>query len=596
MRRFRLTHATRSYPKHSAHRVRFFHQETKPYNVAVIGGGITGLTAAWRLCQDPKCQKITLYEKSSQLGGWLQSETADVDGGRVVFEYGPRTIRASDPAALPMLDLLFSLGMTEQLFLIDRRSPAALNRYIYYPNHLVRMPGPEPNSGPLSSMWRGLKTLLTEPLFEGAIGAFLKEPIRDARTDRQDESIGDFVSRRLSPKMADNLASAVFHGIFAGDIYKLSAQTILGAQHALEKKHDSVTAGIVENMQEKKRVVTADHLLATWSVQEQRSLGHFDRLRAVLKSMSVFALRDGISEIARVMAKKFQEHSHKIQVVTEADIKAIRREENHDITISLDKGKNRVTSQTFNRVIATAPPPELARLIEAGSTKDSQRPTGTISRLKEHNYAVNVMVVNLYYDAPNLIPHRGFGYLIPRSVSFDQNPERGLGVIFGSETSQPQDTAPGTKLTVMMGGHWWDGWAESDLPSPEEGIRMARSLLKRHLGIEAAPALARARLQRDAIPQFTVNHLTRMASLSRAVREDFDRRLTLAGNWYSMHGVGINDCVTQGYLAATWGVDSTEGVGPLLNTMSDLMEDQAGGIPTSSQRYLMMKYQEIKRA
>lgn len=251
-----------------------------------------------------------------------------------------------------------------------------------------------------------------------------------------------------------------------------------------------------------------------------------------------------------------------------------------------------MTSETFNRVIATAPAPELARLIEAGSANDTQKPMESITRLKNHNYAVTVMVVNLYYDEPNLNPYRGFGYLIPRSIPFEQNPERGLGVIFSSETSYQQDTAPGTKLTVMMGGHWWDGYKESDLPTPEEGIHMARSLLKRHLGIEASPAVARARLQRNAIPQYTVNHLTRMEGLSRAVRDEFDSRLTLAGNWYSMHGVGINECITQGYMAATWGVDSTEGIdvsseiGSLMADVRPLMVDQAGGIPTASPRYL----------
>jgi protoporphyrinogen/coproporphyrinogen III oxidase len=116
MRSFRLPPAIRSYPSTSAHRVRFFHQETKPYNAAVIGGGITGLTAAWRLCQDHKCEKITLYEKSSKLGGWLQSETVEVEGGHVVFEYGPRTIRASDPSALPMLDLVSLLLYNLRVF------------------------------------------------------------------------------------------------------------------------------------------------------------------------------------------------------------------------------------------------------------------------------------------------------------------------------------------------------------------------------------------------------------------------------------------------------------------------------------------------
>lgn len=66
----------------------------KPYNAAVIGGGITGLTAALRLSENPECSKVTLYEKSSRLGGYVQSETIPIDGGKVVFEYGPRTIRS----------------------------------------------------------------------------------------------------------------------------------------------------------------------------------------------------------------------------------------------------------------------------------------------------------------------------------------------------------------------------------------------------------------------------------------------------------------------------------------------------------------------
>lgn len=79
---------------------------SKPYDVAVIGGGITGLTAAYRLSQDPNCKGVTLYEKSFRLGGWLESEKRKVDGGEVVFEHGPRTLRTAMPSALPMMDLV----------------------------------------------------------------------------------------------------------------------------------------------------------------------------------------------------------------------------------------------------------------------------------------------------------------------------------------------------------------------------------------------------------------------------------------------------------------------------------------------------------
>jgi oxygen-dependent protoporphyrinogen oxidase len=248
--------------------------------------------------------------------------------------------------------------------------------------------------------------------------------------------------------------------------------------------------------------------------------------------------------------------------------------------ISTQNDKN-TESQAFDRVIATASPAELNKMIEAGHPEDSGRkPVKTIARLKDHNYAVNVMVVNLYYDQPNLIPHRGFGYLIPQNVPLEQNPERALGVIFGSETSQGQDTAPGTKLTIMMGGHWWDNWPDSDIPSTEEAIAMSRRLLKRHIGIDETPAVARARFQRQAVPQYTVHHLHRMTTLSGEVREEFNSRLTLAGNWYGITGVGLTNCVAQAYLAASYGVGSFPGPPkePVERKFVTEMEKQVGGV------------------
>lgn len=76
------------------------------HDVAILGGGITGLTAAYRLSKDPSCSKVTIYEKGPGLGGWIQSERIPVDGGDVVFEYGPRTLRLAPPASFGLLDLV----------------------------------------------------------------------------------------------------------------------------------------------------------------------------------------------------------------------------------------------------------------------------------------------------------------------------------------------------------------------------------------------------------------------------------------------------------------------------------------------------------
>lgn len=149
------------------------------------------------------------------------------------------------------------------------------------------------------------------------------------------------------------------------------------------------------------------------------------------------------------------------------------------------------------------------------------------------------MVVNLFYSSPHIIPVQGFGYLLPRSLPLEGNPELALGVIFDTDATPGQDAVPGTKVTVMIGGHWW-----SDLdmyPTEEEGLDKAKTLLKRHLGIKDEPIVTRVSLQRDCIPQYPVNHDEKMSRLSCDLNRLYGGRLRVAGNSYT--GVGVNDCI-----------------------------------------------------
>ena len=225
---------------------------------------------------------------------------------------------------------------------------------------------------------------------------------------------------------------------------------------------------------------------------------------------------------------------------------------------------NQVKTFDYEYVISTIPPVALAKTMRKIDHPHAQlKPVGwTADLLRKQDYAVTVIVVNLYYPNPNLLPvEDGFGYLIPRSIPYEQNPECGLGVIFASSSSVgngtdpsssevSQDSAPGTKLTVMLGGHYWDGFEE--YPDHDTAVKMARDMLKRHMNITDTPTVARTRLQKDAIPQYTVGHLDRMYELSDVVRKEYNGRLTLAGNWYN--GVSVGDCVKQGILSATYGI------------------------------------------
>jgi protoporphyrinogen oxidase len=93
----------------------------------------------------------------------------------------------------------------------------------------------------------------------------------------------------------------------------------------------------------------------------------------------------------------------------------------------------------------------------------------------------------------------------------------------------------------MLGGHWWDEWSESDLPTSEKCIEMAKSVLKRHLGIEVEPEATMVNLQPDCIPQYTVGHSQRLKEAHLALLRNFGGRLKVAGNSYT--GVGVNDCL-----------------------------------------------------
>ena len=183
----------------------------------------------------------------------------------------------------------------------------------------------------------------------------------------------------------------------------------------------------------------------------------------------------------------------------------------------------------YSHVISTISGKTLSELVQ---------PPGILDDLAR-TPSVTVMVVNLFFSNPDLLLVHGFGYLLPRSLPFEQNPERALGVVFDSDATIGQDNVPGTKLTVMLGGHWWDGW--NTYPDEEEGACMARAVLARHLKIMEEPQTIRVSLQKNCIPQYTVGHANRMWAASADLEHHFHGRLRVAGNSYT--GVGLNDCV-----------------------------------------------------
>ena len=177
----------------------------------------------------------------------------------------------------------------------SKESVAAQNRFIYFPDHLVRLPGPG------SSILNVLYSMFTEPLYKNMFSASVTELFKPARANSiDDDSIGSFISRRFHSSLADNLVSAGIHGIYAGDIYQMSVRSIMPYLWYAEEAAKSVTAGFVGGWSLHWPHDTA--LEAEWSKASPVS----DTIQAIRNS-SVFTFRKGIGQLADRLETKLAE-------------------------------------------------------------------------------------------------------------------------------------------------------------------------------------------------------------------------------------------------------------------------------------------------
>lgn len=205
----------------------------------IVGGGITGLSAAWFLLkQNPKA-KITLLEKENRLGGWIRTSN---EGG-FLFEKGPRTFPYSRNPHL--LELVRDLKLE-----IISSEPAAAKRFILHKGHL-RTPG---------SFMPMLIPYLIRELF-----------IRPSKAD--DESIYDFAARRFSPKIAETFFDPLTLGIYSGDIRKLSIRACFPALYKWEREKGSVVRGLFSGPKSKaKGLFTVKNGMETLIQELQKQL------------------------------------------------------------------------------------------------------------------------------------------------------------------------------------------------------------------------------------------------------------------------------------------------------------------------------------
>ena len=189
--------------------------------VVVVGGGISGLAAAWRLQRAGA--EVVLLEAGERTGGKIRTERTD---GWLV-EHGPNGFLSSRTA---VLDLAKDVGLEAALMPAD---DAAEHRYLFVGGRLRAVPHSPPKfmKSNLLSL-RGRMRLAAEPLIP-------------RRTDPSDESVRAFAARRIGPEAADKLVDPMVTGIYAGDVSQLSLRAAFPKLHALESEHGSLVRGML---------------------------------------------------------------------------------------------------------------------------------------------------------------------------------------------------------------------------------------------------------------------------------------------------------------------------------------------------------------
>ncbi|KAI6040920.1 hypothetical protein EDC04DRAFT_2673375 [Pisolithus marmoratus] len=493
-----------------------------PTSIAVLGGGLTGLSAAFYLTRRFPTARIAVYNAEARFGGWVRSDRVRVsytnhdgklENADVVLEAGPRTLR---PNARSVLELIHLLNLSPTLLTVPKSSHAARSRFLYIPEYggLCRLP-----SAPLdflSPSRRHIGRLL--------LSSVAREPFkrRNRRPGLDDESVDDFVARRFGSEWSRIFASSLVHGIYAADARRLSLRSAFPSLwEAEERGNGSVVSGILRRSP------------PLTSVEEPTSyeLGH---LQDTMRDVSVYSFREGIGTLTNALVKYLREHPN-VSMYGGVRITGLRinprRKQFELITTAME-------SVSPTHVVSTLPLFRLHGLLT---------PAIPLPHLTANTYT-SVTVVNLVFPRPpsssSPLHPEGFGYLVPRPPDgyFNGNNRLGiLGCVFDSSSTAAQDSSDAVvKMTIMLGGPY------VSCSLPQVNVPNLLSELSTHLGRTLPePILVKVHHNQHCIPLYSVGHSQRMEELEHVLAsEPWAGRMEVIGA--GVGGVSVGDCVEAG--------------------------------------------------
>lgn len=442
-----------------------------PAPVAIVGGGVTGLTAAFRLRQ--RGIPSVVYESGPRLGGPVH--TTERDG--YLAEDGPNTLLETSPKLRQLID---DVGLKDQCLTSD---PAANRRYIVRGGRLLAVPDSLPG-------W------ITTPLFSfGAKLNVLGELLRPRGRAGVEESVADFVRRRLGQEFLDYAINPFVGGVYAGNPERLSVREAFPKLHQVETRYRSLFLGQM------------------LGARERRRSGETPKDRAPKLSF-----RHGLGALVTALGRELG-----AAVRLDSPVTALRRDA-RGWQVTVRRGDCE-TSAEHSAVLLAAPAHRLAGIqLDAG-------PGATLSWLGDIHYAAVTVLVLGFRREDVAHPLDGFGALIP-----EVEKQAILGAIFSSSLFPGRAPAGHVTLTCYLGG---SRSPELALASEETQLASTREALGRLLGVRGEPTFVHRTVHRQAIPQYLLGFgefRARMTALEQQAPG-----LRLAGHF--RNGIALTDCL-----------------------------------------------------
>jgi len=455
--------------------------------IAIVGGGIAGLSAAYRLEEKRRGGvplDYVLFEAAPRLGGVLG--TNHVNG--CLVEAGPDSFLTEKPWAA---DLCRQVGLGDQLI---GSNDADRKTYLLTGGKLTVMP-----DGLMFMVPTKILPTVFSPLFSvGTKLRMAREWFHPPHKANGDETVAALVTRHYGSEMVDRLADPLLSGVYGGEASQLSVRAVLPRFAEMEAKHGSLGRAMLAARRKMGQAAQAPPKPLFTSLKD----GMQQLVDAVLARLTASSLRRG-TYVSSVQPE------HGKWIVT-ADQRSLE----------------------FEAVVVATPTQAAAAVLKDASAE-------LAGELGAIQYSSSVTLTLGYDKAVRDSLPPGFGFLVPRSEG-----KRMLAATFVHNKFPHRAPADSALIRCFLGGARDEAILQL---SDEEIVQTARRELREILGLEAVPQFSRVYKWKGAMAQYSVGHLERLERIE-GLRQRLPG-LALAGNGY--RGIGVPDCVRSGAEAAS---------------------------------------------